>query len=170
MIARVHDSGEGTPRSHTSTRRMKVDLQLENKKNSEQISQKPSNVNVAYDTAPTSLIKRRACSRRDSEAIAENVLNFHQASNSHQCFALDQAPGRPGKRGYMAWLLSWNKMAAVLIEEPRLEEKANEMPDEDDEIENLQEAGVESSSKKKKKKKKKKKGGFDFKQVCKQKN
>ena len=61
-------------------------------------------------------------------------------------------------------------MAAVLIEEPRLEEKANEMPDEDDEIENLQETGVESSSKKKKKKKKKKKGGFDFKQVCKQKN
>ena len=54
-------------------------------------------------------------------------------------------------------------MAAVLIEQPRLEEKANEMLDEDDEIENLPEAGGESSSKKKKKKKKKKKGGFDFK-------
>ena len=61
-------------------------------------------------------------------------------------------------------------MAAVLIEQPRLEEKANEMLDEDDEIENLPEAGGESSSKKKKKKKKKKKGGFDFKQVCMEKN
>ena len=71
------------------------------------------------------------------------------------------------KRGYMAWLLNLYKMAAVLTEEPRLEEKSNEMPDEaDDEIEDPQETGGESSSKKKKKKKKKKKGRFDFKQVC----
>ena len=55
-------------------------------------------------------------------------------------------------------------MAAVLTERPRLEEKANEMPDEaDDDVEDLQEAGGDSSGKKKKKKKKKKKGGYDFK-------
>ena len=53
-------------------------------------------------------------------------------------------------------------MAAVLIEQPRFQEKFNKMLDEDDEIENLTEAGGESSSKKKKKKKKKKKGGFLF--------
>lgn len=51
-------------------------------------------------------------------------------------------------------------MAAVLIEEPHLEEKANEIPDKaDDEVEDLQAANGESTSKKKKKKKKKKKGG-----------
>ena len=49
-------------------------------------------------------------------------------------------------------------MAAVLSEEPRLE-NTNEMPEDgDDEVEDLQEASVESASKKKKKKKKKKKG------------
>ena len=57
-------------------------------------------------------------------------------------------------------------MAAVLTVEPRLEEKANDMPDEgDDEIEDPPEANGVSSSKKKKKKKKKKKGGVVFKQV-----
>ena len=49
-------------------------------------------------------------------------------------------------------------MAAVLSEEPRLE-NTNEMPEDgDDEVEDLQEASAESVSKKKKKKKKKKKG------------
>lgn len=57
-------------------------------------------------------------------------------------------------------------MAAVLTEEPRLEDKTNEMPEAaDDEVEDLQEGNGDSSSKKKKKKKKKKKGGCDFKQV-----
>jgi len=57
-------------------------------------------------------------------------------------------------------------MAAVLTEEPCLEEKANDMPDEgDDKFEDPQEANGVSSSKKKKKKKKKKKGGVVFKQV-----
>lgn len=51
-------------------------------------------------------------------------------------------------------------MAAVLTEEPRLEDKTNEMPEAaDDEVEDLQEGNGDSSSKKKKKKKKKKKGG-----------
>ena len=55
-------------------------------------------------------------------------------------------------------------MAAVLTEETRLEEKVNEIPDEaDDEVEDLQTAGGESTSKKKKKKKKKKKGLFTLK-------
>ena len=55
-------------------------------------------------------------------------------------------------------------MAAVLTEEPHLEEKANEIPDKaDDEVEDLQAANGESTSKKKKKKKKKKKGLLTFK-------
>ena len=52
-------------------------------------------------------------------------------------------------------------MAAVLTEEPRLEEKVDDASVEvDEQVEELQENGVDSSSKKKKKKKKKKKGGL----------
>ena len=52
-------------------------------------------------------------------------------------------------------------MTAVLTDEPRLEEKVNDASVEvDEEAEEFQENGVDSSSKKKKKKKKKKKGGL----------
>ena len=99
---------------------MKVDLRLENKKTSKKISQKPSNVNIAYDAAPTILIKRSACSRRDSEAIAGNVdlFTLHQASHAQQRLAttttVTLVPSvyprsrtrKFEKRGYMAWLLN----------------------------------------------------------------
>ncbi|CAH3196047.1 unnamed protein product [Porites evermanni] len=56
-------------------------------------------------------------------------------------------------------MVALSKMAAVLTE-PRLEEKVDDASVEvDEEVEELQENGVDSSSKKKKKKKKKKKGG-----------
>ena len=58
-------------------------------------------------------------------------------------------------------MVALSKMAAVVTEEPRLEEKVDDASVEvDDEAEELQENGVDSSSKKKKKKKKKKKGGL----------
>ena len=61
-------------------------------------------------------------------------------------------------RNYMVAL---SKMATVLTEEPRLEEKVDDASAEvDEEAEELQENGVDSSNKKKKKKKKKKKGGL----------
>ena len=58
-------------------------------------------------------------------------------------------------------MFAFSKMAAVLTEEPRLEVKVDDPSVEvDEEVEELQENGVDSSSKKKKKKKKKKKGGL----------
>ena len=97
-----------------------------------------------------------------------NLINFYELNFTRRT-SLDKSIDWDRKkcsypvliRIIRIYMVALSKMAAVITEEPRLEEKVDDASVEvDDEAEEIQEKGVDSSSKKKKKKKKKKKGGL----------